>query len=76
MSNTEPDISIVKPCPHRSSVEKISHPSNPTWVSINDQRSTLDQLITLIILANKEGLYDAADFLKDCVKTRLNLSIP
>ena len=34
---------------------------------MNDQRSTTDQLQSLIELANKNGLYDAADW----VKTRL-----
>lgn len=30
-----------------------------------DQRSVRDQLFTLLNLANKNGLYDAADWLKD-----------
>jgi hypothetical protein len=31
---------------------------------MNDQRSVTDQLETLLSLANKNGLYDAADWLK------------
>lgn len=34
---------------------------------MNDQRSLLDQLRELIELANKNGLYDAADFLAQYV---------
>lgn len=34
---------------------------------MNDQRSLIDQLIDLIHLANKNGLYDAADYLKNVV---------
>lgn len=32
---------------------------------MNDQRSLADQLKDLIVLANKEGMYDAADYLKN-----------
>lgn len=32
---------------------------------VNDQRSLKDQLKTLYQLANKNGLYDAADWLRD-----------
>jgi hypothetical protein len=31
---------------------------------MNDQRSLYDQLKTLVPIANKHGLYDAADWLK------------
>ena len=31
---------------------------------MNDQRSTYDQLLDLITLANKHGLYDAADWIR------------
>ena len=36
---------------------------------MNDQRSLYDQLRALILLANTEGLYDAADYLLERVKT-------
>lgn len=34
---------------------------------MNSQKSTIEQLIKLIPLANKAGLYDAADYLTEVV---------
>ena len=34
---------------------------------MNDQRSLSDQLTELYALANRNGLYDAADFVRDCI---------
>lgn len=35
---------------------------------MNDQRSTYDQLRDLVQLANRHGLYDAADFVERAIE--------
>lgn len=43
---------------------------------VNDQRSLIDQLRSLIILADHHGLYDAADYIREKVteqESRINL---
>jgi hypothetical protein len=39
-------------------------------VAVQDQRSLTEQLQDLVILANKNGLYDAADYLHQILKRR------
>lgn len=46
----------------RKAIEKLQ--KNQEEGMMPDQRSTFDQLLTLRELANKNGLYDAADWLK------------
>lgn len=41
-------------------------------VRLPNQRSVTDQLETLRQIANKEGLYDAADFLRTWLETRVS----
>lgn len=38
---------------------------------MNDQRSLIEQLQDLVFIANKEGLYDAADFISNYVTVSL-----
>ena len=39
-------------------------------IGMNDQRSTIDQLETLYAIANKNGLYDAADVVRGLLEAR------
>jgi hypothetical protein len=43
---------------------RTNHAKTPKKKAMPDQRSLTDQLRSLIELANQNGLYDAADFLK------------
>ena len=42
-------------------------------IRMNDQRSLIDQLITLRQIANREGLYDAAVYLEAMTKQQVTL---
>ena len=43
---------------------------------MNDQRPLTDQLITLVQVANREGLYDAADWLNEVMRKHQYPMVP